>query len=445
MTRSVYETILVVQKQQPEFLKEKYRNISWCSDRYQSALQAKLGEVLKPDRNRNGSGAISIDRLRNFLHNLLTNDFFESQIFVALIGEIDRLNPQNPDLNNSNINPTVEGSDRQKTGIAVLLLDAENLQLNPATEKILSAACSYPIQVKIAFANWRSLGKLDAELHGRGYDLIHVPGGRDHADGKMIAVGLSIHEHYQNAREVLVCSSDTVMTNLCNHLQKNGLAVYRVKQQGETIDVFNCQTRKNQQILLKSLQDIPSIEKLVSQLKELIAFEQAATRNYWIKLSRLSQLFKAKYNINISQVVNHHFPNKKVREIFIDNPSEFVVHQTAEKSELYITLFEMKPLQKAENNPVQKSNSMPSSMTSINSTEDLEQALVKIANILIQKYANGLIPLEILGGEFYKQYGEGITKTLKRLQLGSKFANFLQASRAFKLQKSGLSYQVGIE
>jgi hypothetical protein len=34
-------------------------------------------------------------------------------------------------------------------GIAVLLLDAENLQLNNNTEKFLATICKCPIQVKI--------------------------------------------------------------------------------------------------------------------------------------------------------------------------------------------------------------------------------------------------------------------------------------------------------
>jgi hypothetical protein len=65
-----------------------------------------------------------------------------------------------------------------QAGVAVLLLDAENLQINSETEKFLNSVCQYPIQVKVAFANWCRKGKLDAELHTRNYDLIHVPSGR---------------------------------------------------------------------------------------------------------------------------------------------------------------------------------------------------------------------------------------------------------------------------
>ncbi|WP_228371539.1 hypothetical protein [Trichormus azollae] len=58
-------------------------------------------------------------------------------------------------------------------------------------------------------------------MHERSYDLVHVPAGRDNADGKMIAFGSSIHEVYPHAKEVLVCSSDKVMTNSCKNLQQH--------------------------------------------------------------------------------------------------------------------------------------------------------------------------------------------------------------------------------
>ena len=54
-------------------------------------------------------------------------------------------------------------------GIAILLLDAENLKLKVNTEQFLAGLCGYPLQVKIAFANWKnsSIGKLDAEFYDR--------------------------------------------------------------------------------------------------------------------------------------------------------------------------------------------------------------------------------------------------------------------------------------
>lgn len=122
-------------------------------------------------------------------------------------------------------------------GIAVLLLDAENLQLTVDMEAFLQLQCSYKITCKIAFANWRTLGNLDQLLHERGYDLIQVPGAKDAADGKMIAFGCQLPEIYRKAKAVFVCSSDAVMLSLCNYLLQQGLEVYRVVRQDTQIKV----------------------------------------------------------------------------------------------------------------------------------------------------------------------------------------------------------------
>ncbi|NJL79942.1 MAG: hypothetical protein HC917_15875 [Richelia sp. SM2_1_7] len=60
----------------------------------------------------------------------------------------------------------------------------------------------------------------------------------------MIAFGSQIDEYYPKVKEVLVCSSDTVMTNLCNHLQQKGLTVYQISQQSSNLTIFNSKTNE---------------------------------------------------------------------------------------------------------------------------------------------------------------------------------------------------------
>ncbi|WP_016866833.1 MULTISPECIES: NYN domain-containing protein [Fischerella] len=339
----VYQAIATIQEQQPELLLEKYRNIDWRSSRNQSAFTAKLTELL----NSNYAHHALFSELQRFLKVLLTPESFNSSILINLLDTIRQLYshhtesdnsllPQNPELSKqiSVINHT---QNLQNVGIAILLLDAENLQINIEVEKFLTTICACSLQVKIAFANWRSLGKFDVELHERGYELIHVPPGRDNADGKMIAFGSSIYERYPKAKEILVCSTDHVMTNLCNHLQQNGLTVYRVSKQGETLTVLNSNTGK----IINFIANIPSLDKFIKQLKKIIKAEQKRTNSYWIQLAKISQSFKNQYQISISEVVYKHFPGKRARDIFINYPNEFVIHQIDEKSELYVALFEI--------------------------------------------------------------------------------------------------------
>jgi hypothetical protein len=378
----VCQTIVTIQKQQPELLLEKYRNLPWESDRHQSGLTNKLIEVLSQTENP----SLIQQHLQKFLKALFAPESFNSPLLVELfekvaqlykpksdvsnavsiveIPEVDSVKPNtsiiesenikdldsqkpehigNPE-SNSVINPDIELTQKAtpaivnhsaQTKITVLLLDAENLQINSEAEKILTTICNSPIQVKVAFANWCRKGKLDIELHERGYELIHVPAGKDNADGKMITFGSAIHERFPNAKEVLVCSSDNVMTNLCNLLQQNGLTVYRVIKESSTLTVFNNQNgEKSVHIIL------PTLEHFYHQIKDILKEEEARSSNQWVKLSKISQIFHQKYKIGIKQVISHYMPGKTARDIFIDK-SEFVIHHLPEDTETYIALFKL--------------------------------------------------------------------------------------------------------
>lgn len=379
----VCQTIVTIQKQQPELLLEKYRNLPWESDRHQLGLTNKLIEVLSQAQNPSHIQ----QHLQKFLKALFAPESFNSPLLFQLfekvaqlykpksdinngvsiveIPEVDSIKPstsiiieseniKNSDLkkpedagnpeSNGAISPEIELTEKAtpaivnhsaQTRIAVLLLDAENLQINSGAEKILTTICNSPIQVKVAFANWCRKGKLDIELHERGYELIHVPAGKDNADGKMITFGSAIHERFPNAKEVLVCSSDNVMTNLCNLLQQNGLTVYRVIKESSTLTVFNNQNgEKSVHIIL------PTLEHFYHQIKDILKEEEARSSNQWVKLSKISQIFHQKYKIGIKQVISHYMPGKTARDIFIDK-SEFVIHHLPEDTETYIALFKL--------------------------------------------------------------------------------------------------------
>jgi hypothetical protein len=468
----IYQAIIFIQQQQPKLLTEKYRNVPWGDAPYQSSFLLKLQTELKkaPDRDA------LIKTINKLLQLILTPQCLELPISSKLIDKlrllIDSASEIDP-INGSSFSHPPEAPRVliPEQYIAILLLDAENLQLDTQTEKFLTTACAYFIQVKIAFANWRRMGKLDAELHERGYDLIHVPAGRDNADGKMIAVGLSIREHYPNVKEVLVCSSDTVMTNLCNHLQKYGLTVYRVFRHGSNITVSNSQPGEVKAYTSKDLPVIPPLIQCISYLKSLLVEEQERAKIQWVKLSALSQLFYEKYEITINQVVDTYSPGKTDKDIFVDRPSDFVVHQIPEIPEIYITLFkigqitkkvkqnsELKTdnshlkkqafvqLQKALENP--KSELQPEDETqplsNINSLSELEKAVLKIIQAMQVQSLNAQISIMSLGGEFRKVYGQSPTALVKKLKPGTNFTQFLQSCSTLKVEKNGQGYEVAI-
>ncbi|MFB2772007.1 NYN domain-containing protein [Pelatocladus sp. BLCC-F211] len=443
----VYQAIALIQEQQPELLLEKYRNIDWRSSRNQSAFTAKLIEFL----NSNHTDHALFSELPRFLKAILTLESFDSPILINLLDTVRQLSSHNseqhnlylhqkPDISEQN-NLTNDNQSMQNIGIAILLLDAENLQINVETEKFLTTVCACCLQVKIAFANWRSMGKIDIQLHERGYELIHVPSGKDNADGKMIAFGSSIHERYPKAKEILVCSTDHVMTNLCNHLQQNGLTVYRVSKQGESLTVFNSNTGK----VINFIPNLPSLETFIQQLKKIIKAEQKSTNSYWIQLSKISQIYENKYKFSINEVVSKHLPNKRARDIFINYPNEFVIHQIDENSELYIALFEIREYPELNSiNTIQQNSTSLSLVSNIKSKTDLEEALKQILIHLTIKSPGSYVDIGILGSKFSQQYGKSITEQIKSLQLNSNFIKFLQSSQTFEIKQTEKRWEVAV-
>ncbi|HLO84174.1 MAG TPA: NYN domain-containing protein [Nostocaceae cyanobacterium] len=433
------QAIIAIQKQQPELLVEKYRKVQWQNHSNQSALTAKFTQILSQTR----SWQELLQKLQLFLKTIFIPTAFDSPILIELMAEMQKI--QSFTSANNYLSPYNLLPYSSSPGIAVLLLDAENLQLNVNTEKFLTTICTCPIQVKIAFANWSNRGKLDVELHERGYDLIHVPAGKDNADGKMIAFGSSIHERYQNTQEVLVCSSDKVMTNLCNNLQQHGLIVYQISQQGDNIKVFNSNTGENTIYNIKPVPEIPSLEELIPILKTLIKDEQTRLGSSWIELSVISQALKKKYNLTLNQVATHYFPGRKDRDIFINYPAEFVLHQINEQSKSYVTLFNRSSSQPNSTQHNSQSTVTPNQLlVSINSQEDLERILKDIMTELTTETPNSYIDISVLGSKFRQQYGKSITEQIKELKINGKYTKFLQSCSFLDLKQTNKGWEVSL-
>ncbi|MGI0485173.1 NYN domain-containing protein [Pantanalinema rosaneae CENA516] len=462
---AITRAIAVVHDQTPELLVEKCRALPWQHPAHTQVfiekLSAKLAAIATTDQ--------LIQEIEKVLKLLLLPAWFESVAFPTLTQQVREL--LHPDTTQP-VDPTTsqpastETFDRPKTHlseIAILLLDAENLQPDLETEKFLANTCTHPLRVKIAFANWRKLGKYDQELHDRGYDLMHVPSGNDMADGKMIAIGSSIHEHYPTAREILVCSSDKVMTSLCTKLRQKGLIVYQVRKQNDAVTILNSETGEIKTYPDSPAPEIPTLEEGIAQLKLLIQAEQARISNLWIRLSRVSQLFKQHTGITISQMLSTYCPGKKARDLFTDRPTDFVVHQPSEETEPFITLFEL-PIQPANSGAISLENNGQGQSVAVQTSSDLakqppqpqtpplpqtaaelEQSIVELLKPLAKATANGWVDINVLGTQFYRVYQQPITAVIKKLAIPQKYSAFLRSCKTLKAQQQGTTWQVGLK
>ena len=343
-------------------------------------------------------GSFSLTLAEELLQTILSPDWLESAAFSQFIQKFQQ---------------KTEIKHQLEIGISLLLLDAENLKLDVNSELFLASVCKYPLQVKIAFANWRnpSIGKQDIELYNRGYQLVHVPGGKDSADAKMIALGACILRSYPTVKEILVCSGDGILIHLCNELQNQGLIVYWVRRQGQNLHIENRNTGKLTHYFLPMATEVPSFEQVVDKIQDLINNEQESINARLNNLVAVATLFQERCDINIK----HHSKQLEIEEIIpvIDNLSA----QSIPKEE-------------------------KEGFAEIPNGETLDKLLFKIIQDIKIKFPETKLSVSKLGSELQKITRKSPNSIIKRLKLGSNFTKYLESSPTFTLKASGKEYEV---
>ncbi|HYX14658.1 MAG TPA: NYN domain-containing protein [Nostoc sp.] len=342
--------------------------------------------------------SFSLRLAEELLQTILSPDWLESATFSQFIQKFQQ---------------KTEIKHQLEIGTSLLLLDAENLKLDINSELFLASVCKYPLQVKIAFANWRnpSTGKQDIELYNRGYQLVHVPGGKDSADAKMIALGACVLRSYPTVKEILVCSGDGILIHLCNELQNQGLIVYWVRRQGQNFQIENRNTGKLTHYSLPMATEVPSLEQMVDKIQDLIKAEQESINTRLNSLLAVATLFQERCDINIK----HHSKQPEIEEIIpvIDNSSA----QSVQKEE-------------------------KEDFAGIPNRETLDKLLLKILQDIKIKSPETKLSVSKLGSELQKVIGESPNSIIKKLKLGSNFTKYLESSPTFTLKANGKEYQV---
>ncbi|WP_442937995.1 IS1/IS1595 family N-terminal zinc-binding domain-containing protein [Nostoc sp.] len=342
--------------------------------------------------------SFSLTLAEELLQTILSPDWLESAAFSQLVFKIQQKNEIKPKL---------------ETGISLLLLDAENLKLDVNSELFLASVCEYPLQVKIAFANWRnpSIGKQDIELYNRGYQLVHVPEGKNSADAKMIAIGACILRSYPTVKEILVCSSDGILIHLCNELQNQGLIVYWVRRQGQTLHIENRNTGNLTHYSLAMATEVPSLEKVVEQIQDLIKNEQESINARLNSLVAIASLFQERCDINIK----HHPKQPEIEKIIpvLDNSLTESIQEVKKED-----------------------------FTKVSNGKTLDKLLLKIIQDIQIKSPETKLSVPKLGSELQKITGDSPNSIVKKLKLGSSFTKYLESSPTFTLKASGKEYEV---
>ena len=217
-----------------------------------------------------------------------------------------------------------------------ILLDVENFPFKLDLAQQLKAYYRYPVTVKFAVANWQnsSISKLDKHFHQQGYQLIHVPKGKNAADGQLLTLGASLLVNYPRLREVAIVSQDCIFNYLHQTLHAQGCNTYKIYHRSGNIYlddyaastssvIAKIEATKKQHSPEQDLQT--KIESIISKLTEKESDN--------ITLSKVSQQFKLEYKQSISEALKSHKLSKSALSFIKKSCSNTVNIQ--EKNKIY--------------------------------------------------------------------------------------------------------------
>ena len=170
---------------------------------------------------------------------------------------------------------------------------------------------------------------------------------------------------------------------------------------------------------------IESLDILKNILVEIIESAQIELKEDAIPVTRIKKGFFAKYHSHADLIVKS----------FLGKSSSLIKFFQSQSATFKIILIGTEH----QVGLVQKP-----SASKIELSAALEASVAKIVLALTAESPGSYIPIPQVADEFKKQYGQPITKKLKSLDLGTKFPDFLQSCKTFKVKKKGKIYEVAI-
>lgn len=432
----------VTQQQQPELLQEKYQGYPWHTEDFQERFCQQVADKFTGSKNRDQY----LKAVAQVLNVVVKAEFFGSDRFLLLRQDLDGLLPPTPMEPAPDSELWPDYLQHRPGAIACLLLDAENLNLEASFEQKIKGLSTYPIQVKIAFGNWKKLGKQDLNYHNRSYELIHVPPHQNSADFKLTTFGASLWRYYPQIKEVFIGSGDAAFTHLGNSLQAQGLEVYLVSRLGYQLKVNHLNNQSETLINVIVPENLPTMDEFLAQLQALIPQTQTRQGQHWVSLSMLADLYRRSHQLSVNEVLSYLSPEHKLRDLLGERPDLFGLHQLPNQSEVYVCLFEnpafkaIQNLAKTKNLPVEELEEIAQF-----TPEKLNQALINLCQELQDKNQQTKISLSELAAHFDRQFQIPLTRLLKHLNLPSKLPNYFQKSPVFTIDKKQKQYYLNIK
>jgi hypothetical protein len=340
----------------------------------------------------------------------------------------------------------------------LLLVDAENMNPPAALEAHLQSLAQYPIRYRLAFGNWRTLGQRDQEFYRRGYQMIHVPSGKNSADIKMSLDASLISLHHPSIREVFICSADSDLLHLGHALLRQGMIPYQVSHDPQGFKVFNLAAQTQQRVSIPtnppgnrspgtplgqppSPDPVPHLPASLAQMKSwlriLVLQEQQAHPNQPVTIGRLGTLFRERNHIAPNQVLQTYGDVATLKQLLETDPG-FVL-TPIDATTVQVALH---PPPATADIPLEANLAQPFTGP-ITNGQTLEQAVLSVLTGLLAQ-PGGTVSLSVLGSTFAQVYRQPMSHVLNHIGEPKKLPTFLAKCASIRLERKGESWHVGL-
>lgn len=449
IARFLHTALLKTQQQRVDLLTEAGR--AWLQATSAEAQIARLTAMLE---QQPALPALTVERI---LTKLFIPAFQGSKPYNQILQQVQQLAP--PRI------PSPEPPPRQQTHsnlpwVGLLLVDAENMNPPEALEAFLQTVGRYPIRHHLAFGNWRRLGGRDRNLYRRGYQMVHVPSGKNSADIKMAVDASLIALQNPSIREVFICSTDTDLLHLGYALLNLGVSVHCVSQRHDGwFEVLNLAQQTTQKVYFNSgegadptagsaqqVMKMPTLAETGRSLKQLLAQAHRDAPDQPITMGHLGKLFRDRHHLSVSEALQANSGYKTLGQ-FLKSHTAFVLSPLPNSKQVAVTLKTVTndspsaPKPTAVPIPLVSEGATPLPLP-ITDAQTLEQAIIKLLWSLSSGQPDGQIHLAVLATYFTHVHQESMSAALKRIGEPKGLPKFLAKCRSLKVQQQGQDWRI---
>ncbi len=467
MARFLHATLLKTQQQRADLLTETSR--AWLQATSTAAQITRLTMLLEQQPD------LAVPTVERILAKLFIPAFQGFKPYGQILQRVQQLaiaaaaSPISPAIpEQSPVHPT---QDEPSTlpWVGLLLVDAENMNPPEALEAFLQTVGQYPIRHRLAFGNWRRLGRRDRDLYRRGYQMVHVPSGKNSADIKMAVDTSLITFQNPSIREIFICSTDTDLLHLGYALLNLGVRVHCVRHRDDGwFEVLNLAQQTTQKVYFDSGEGadlgaesgqqvikVPTLAETARSLKQLLAQAHQDDPDQPMTMGRLGKLFRDRHHLSASEALQANSGYKTLGQ-FLKSHTAFVLSPLPDSKQIAVTLKAIAN----DNTPPSASAvaiavpQLEESLSSegaveavalpppITDTHSLEQALITLLWRLSSGQTDGQIQLSVLAAYFAHVYQEPMSAVLKRIGEPKGLPKFLGKCRSLKVQQQGQDWRI---